>query len=355
MKIAHVVEPFSSGIITSVIQLCSGLPDYEHIVVHGTRTSQDSLDGVKSRFPEETSFYVWKHAGREINIVKDIRAAISLFQILRKTAPDVVHLHSSKAGAIGRPIAKLLGIKNVIYSPQGAPFVRQDISRTTRRLYVILEKFLARICGQVVCSCKSEHEAYKQHNISSVYVNNGIEITGASLNRPTNKRGVTIGCAALATTQKNPKWFNEIAERFEDRQDVNFLWIGDGELRDELSSENIKVTGWKDRIETAKLIKNLDIYLSTSGWEGLPFAVIEAMLNGSCLLLSDCIGNRDLARNSINGFQFSGSEEAIQRLTKLLSDKDQIKQMGEQSRLICEEDYNAQLMCERFSKLYNKS
>lgn len=354
MKIAHVVEPFSSGIITSIIQLCSGLPGYEHIVVHGTRTSQDSLDGVKSRFPEETGFYVWKHAGREINIVKDIRATISLFQILRKTAPDVVHLHSSKAGAIGRPVAKILRIKNVIYSPQGAAFVRMDISKTTRRLYVFIEKFLARVCGQVVCSCKSEHEAYNEQNIPCVYVNNGIEINGAGLNRPTNKKVVTIGCAALATTQKNPKWFNEIAEHFEKREGVKFLWIGDGELRYELSSENIKVTGWKDRIETAKLIKKIDIYLSTSGWEGLPFAVIEAMLNGSCLLLSDCIGNRDLVRNNVNGFQFSDTNEAIQRLTKLLSDKDQIRQMGEQSRLICEEEYNSKLMCERFGKLYKE-
>lgn len=354
MKIAHVVEPFSSGVITSIIQLCSGLPNYEHIVIHGTRTSQDNLNGVKSRFPDETNFFEWEHAGREINVVKDIRAAISLFQILRKSAPDVVHLHSSKAGAIGRPIAKLLGIKNVIYSPQGAPFVRQDISKTTRRLYLIIEKFLDRICGKVVCSCKSEHEAYNQHGIPSVYVNNGIEITGTGLHSPTNKKVVTIGCAALATTQKNPKWFNEIAGHFEKRDDVKFLWIGDGELRNDLSSQNIEVTGWKDRIETAKLIKKIDIYLSTSGWEGLPFAVIEAMLNGSCLLLNDCVGNRDLARNNINGFQFSSTEEAIQKLTKLLSDKDQIRQLGEQSRLLCEDEFNAQLMCERFCKLYNE-
>ena len=41
--------------------------------------------------------------------------------------------------------------------------------------------------------------------------------------------------------QKNPTLFNEIAEAL---PDVKFIWIGDGELREQLTSKNIEITGW---------------------------------------------------------------------------------------------------------------
>ena len=49
--------------------------------------------------------------------------------------------------------------------------------------------------------------------------------------------------------QKNPKLFNEIAQEFPDLQ---FTWIGDGELRNELTSKNINITGWLERKEVLK-------------------------------------------------------------------------------------------------------
>ena len=44
--------------------------------------------------------------------------------------------------------------------------------------------------------------------------------------------------------QKKPTLFNEIAGSF---PNVKFVWIGDGELRGELTSKNIEITGWADR------------------------------------------------------------------------------------------------------------
>ena len=60
--------------------------------------------------------------------------------------------------------------------------------------------------------------------------------------------------------QKNPTLFNEIAESL---PDVKFVWIGDGELRDQLTSENIEITGWADRSTAIRYAVNC----STVGWK----------------------------------------------------------------------------------------
>ena len=74
--------------------------------------------------------------------------------------------------------------------------------------------------------------------------------------------------------QKNPTMFNAIAELL---PDVKFVWIGDGELRKELTSENIEITGWADRATAIKYAVNADVFLLPSRWEGLPISLLESM------------------------------------------------------------------------------
>ncbi|MQJ98206.1 glycosyltransferase, partial [Escherichia coli] len=132
------------------------------------------------------------------------------------------------------------------------------------------------------------------------------------------------------TEQKNPTLFNQIAAAFAQRQDVKFVWIGDGEneQRALLTSTNIVVTGWYSKAEVESTVRAADLYLSTSLWEGLPFSVLEALSLGKCLLLSDCVGNRDLVKDGYNGFSFLTAEEAIGRIEWLMQNREAIRQMG---------------------------
>ena len=84
--------------------------------------------------------------------------------------------------------------------------------------------------------------------------------------------------------------------------EVRFLWIGDGELRDELRSENIEITGWVDREKALELSMNADVFVLTSLWEGLPISLLEAMYMKKLCVVSDVIGNRDVIHNGDNGY-----------------------------------------------------
>ena len=62
-------------------------------------------------------------------------------KILKQTDFDILHLHSSKAGIIGRYIGLICGFKKIIYTPNAASFLRTDISPKKKRAYQLIEKF----------------------------------------------------------------------------------------------------------------------------------------------------------------------------------------------------------------------
>ena len=78
---------------------------------------------------------------------------------------------------------------------------------------------------------------------------------------------------------------------------VKFVWIGDGELRDQLTSENIEITGWADRSTAIRYAVNADVFLLPSRWEGLPISLLESMYMKKACVVSNVIGNRDVIVN----------------------------------------------------------
>ena len=58
----------------------------------------------------------------------DFFALVSLFQLIRAVRPDIVHLNSSKAAVLGVIAAKLFGIRKVIITSHGWPFL-EPVSR----------------------------------------------------------------------------------------------------------------------------------------------------------------------------------------------------------------------------------
>src|SRR5215831_468057 len=128
MTIVHVVEPFAAGVSVFVKYLTETMPDDLHIIIHGERKQVMPAANVKKTFPSSNvRFIKWHSAQRSVNPIKDLLALRELYKILKrlkeKSFIDGVHLHSSKSGFIGRIVCKMLRIKNVFYTPNGAPFL----------------------------------------------------------------------------------------------------------------------------------------------------------------------------------------------------------------------------------------
>lgn len=354
MQIVHVTECLAGGVLSFLKNLTSELNNEKHIIIYGKRAGTPT--DVEKQFGNNVKFIYWKHAQRELRPKKDLYAFIELIRYLHNIPQiDVLHLHSSKAGALGRAAARILGLqKRTIYSPHGVSFARKDITERKRMFYVAFERIGKVFGGQVVACSLSERQLLINNGIKPVKViNNGISVAKKMQIRGVPNYPLCVGTVGRITAAKNPALFNRIARYFINDERVNFLWIGDGELKSELTcGDNLTVTGWISGSELDKSIEKIDIYLSTSLWEGLPLSVLEAMNDYKPLVLSNCIGNIDLVQSGENGFSFKSYGDAVDYINYLLDNPQALEKMGKKSYEILFNDFSLKSMGEKYLQLY---
>jgi glycosyltransferase involved in cell wall biosynthesis len=359
MNIIHVVEPFASGVATFVRSLVENLQDDLHIIIHGERENVLPSAEVIQYFPaENTRFIKWPSAQRTLSVRKDTAAFWELYTILRRLKQenyiDAVHLHSSKSGFLGRLACKLASIPTVVYTPNGAPFLTGS-NRIMQYLYGLLERVATFFGGTTVCCSTSEWEAYHAMGIEADVINNGVQLdhhVNKQVRPPASTSRFRIVTSGRITDQKYPSSFNTIAKYFEDSDDFEFVWVGDGEDRHQLTAKNITITGWLDPEETNEYVAGAEIYLSTSHFEGLPFSVLEALALKRPVLLSDCIGNRDIVHGGVNGDLFDDEQEAILKILRYFNNREMLGVMGEYSRQLCAQQFDVNTTYNSYRQLY---
>lgn len=351
MKIVHVVECFAGGVFSFLSNLTNELDKEEYIVIYGVNRD-NTPSNFKEKFPLNTKFIPWRNASRSLNPLKDIKALWELYMILKKIDNiDIIHLHSSKAGFLGRIVSFLLGkSKKTIYTPHAISFLRLDVSPKKRKIFIWMEKFASFFGGKIIACSQSEKEAIEEQGIKNVtFINNGIKPLQVEKKVNTSNK-ITIISVGRLSIQKNPKLFNDIALDFIDNPNVQFIWCGDGELKSELTSSNIKCTGWIERKELENYLANADIYLSTSLWEGLPLSVLEAMSIGLPVVLSDCVGNRDLVQD--NGFLYKNKKEATNDINELIENRELIDKKGYNSKILMDNNFYINNMAISYLNIY---
>ena len=320
----HIVEAFGGGVYSFLTELCNSLTDeYEIIIVYSER--KETPKNFIKDFDEKIKF-INIEMKRSINPFKNIKSLIKLKRIIKEKNPDIVHLHSSIAGFLGRLACYFNGfdMKKVYYNPHGLAFLQKNENYIKRLLFYWLEKIGSKFGGTIVACSEGEYEEIKKFTVNVIRINNAINTE--KIDRIIDKINVEnykktkikIGTIGRISYQKNPKLFNEIAENF---LDYEFIWIGDGELKNELKSNNIKVTGWLNREEVIKELLDLDIFIMTSLWEGMPIALLEAMYVKKPVIVSDVIGNRDVIKNFKNGFVAKNSSDYIRYIKLFLQNE----------------------------------
>jgi glycosyltransferase involved in cell wall biosynthesis len=357
MTIVHVVEPFAAGIAVFVKSLTEMMPEDVHIIIHGERKEEMAASEVKKIFPQKNiRFIKWRSAQRAVNPLKDFMAFSELYKILRRLKKinlvDVVHLHSSKSGLLGRAACCMAAIENVVYTPNGAPFLSGRNS-VANYFYEQLEKIGNGLGGSVICCSESEFNAYKKIGIHARYVNNGISLQSAA-HAPNDmqRKKFRIITSGRIVGQKNPYLFNTIASYFQEFEDFEFIWAGDGADRAVLIAKNITITGWLPTEDVKTLVTESDIYLSTSLYEGLSFAVLEALALWKPVLLSDCVGNMDVIKSGLNGDLFKNETEAIIKVLHYYNNREMLQVMGAFSHQICTAEFNAEQNFNTYRDIY---
>ena len=348
-KVLHIVEAFGGGVFTFLVDLINQTCD-EYEIILACSIRPQTPQNYQSYFNHQVKIVHLQNAGREVRISQDIKFYQEIKQLVSTYQPDIIHLHSSKAGFLGRLAINDKHIK-VIYNPHGYSFLKEDEKWLKKQLYKQLEKVASLKCGDIVGVSQGEYEeALKLSKKRVHHINNGINIKSLPV---LTQRSRTYQCKVCTigriSYQKNPKLFNEVAETFPYLQ---FTWIGDGELRDELMAPNIEITGWLEKDDVLEKLNQADIFLLTSLWEGLPIALLEAMYYQKICIVTNVIGNRDVIKHGENGFIASDSKGFVDVMNQILQQKIDIKQIKEAAKQDIETQYNFDLVSQAYKQLY---
>jgi glycosyltransferase involved in cell wall biosynthesis len=349
-KVLHVVEAFAGGVQTFLLELTNYQCNEFDVYIAYSIRPQTPKD-FKDDFDKRIHWILVENFQSSIGI-KDIKAFFELKHIIREIKPDIVHLHSSKAGALGRWAFNCSKHK-VFYTPHAFAFLIQDASKLKRKLYWFIEYISAQRKAVTIACGKGEYDESMKLSQRCTYASNSISIYNLNPflkeKRELNVTPTVCGSGRL-TYQKNPLLFNQIAQLL---PQVRFVWVGDGELKNELTSPNIEITGWKTRETALEYLFNSDFFLLPSLWEGMPFSLLEAMYIKKICLVSDVIGNRDAIENERNGFICRSAEEFASRITQVIEGKRDWIAMTEQAQKDIITSYNTDTMAAKYREIYN--
>ncbi|MDO5662511.1 MAG: glycosyltransferase, partial [Brachybacterium sp.] len=269
---------------------------------------------------------------------------LQLARILAGERDAVVHLHSSRAGLIGRVIAVLTGARSrTLYSPHCFAFDRTDLDPVRRRALLTLEQIGTLLGPRLVLVSATEEDLAQQSlpRPRTVVLANRVPVealrrhrTGTDASRETGRGDVlAIVHVGRIAAQKRPAAFRSIAEAWDTARDTDsqlaparFTWIGEGER--DLLGPTVEVTGWLDRDALLNRLADADLLLFTTAGEGLPVAVLEAQAMGVPVAAHHATGMADVIRDGVTGVLRESTADLESAVHRLAADPDARRELG---------------------------
>jgi len=263
---------------------------------------------------------------REISPLMDLKAFLRIFGLLKRQIPDIVHTHTAKAGTSARLAAIIYnrfsgGNAKTVHTFHGHVFSGY-FSQTKSLMFIWIERLLARKTDVIVAISQTQKTdlTHKFHIAPA----DKIRVIPLGFNlapflKSPQKRGrfrkllgkgkgaLLVGIVGRLVPIKNHVLFLNMAMTFMNENsdmDVEFVLVGDGELRKTLEAHaekmglvnHVSFCGW--RRDLPEVYADLDVLALTSENEGTPVSIIEAMASGTSVISTDAGGVRDLLGSS---------------------------------------------------------
>ncbi len=323
----------------------------------------------------DTQVFFVKDLVRELNPIKDIKALLAIYKILKKEKPDIVHTHSSKAGILGRIAAKMAGIKYIIHAIHGFAFNDYQ-NKMKKYFYIFLEKICAKISDILIVECEQTKLKGLKYNIGKkekyIKIPLGLnldEFKNYSQGKMLRKELSIKDDELLVSTigpfkpQKNLSDFIKIANIvIKTNNKIKFAIAGDGDLRKNLENlitdlnleNSVFLLGW--RRDIPNILYSSDIFLMTSLWEGMPVVSINTLYCGIPMIVNAVDGQIDLINDGVNGYLIKPFDikTAAEKVLLLASNKNLRENISLKAKASIDETYSTEYMIKQHEKLYNK-
>jgi len=319
----------------------------------------------------------WAGPIRELGIVveelprrgaADVRRLLRLRRALRDFAPHVLHTIRWSGNTYGRLSALGLGIPVVV----AAERVRY-VTRPWQR--VLIDRLLDRVTdGHLVNSASIAdglvaRERIPREKIRVVW--NGIDLAPlppfvaergaarAAAGFPPDRR-LVASVGRLIAQKDVPTFLRACAIVAPALPDVDFLVVGDGELRPALEAEaralglagRVRFTGL--RHDVPSLLAGVDVLALTSTFEGMPNAVLEAMTTGAVAVATDVGGCAELVVPEETGVLVPprAPEQVAAAISRVLRDPALARRLAIAARRRIETEFTVERLARRTEAAY---
>ena len=297
-----------------------------------------------------------------LKTMKEIKKAIFDFQ------PNLISCHSTAAGFWGR-----LAIKNKIPTiftahgwgfAEGAPF--------WRKMVILAEKIASSYCQKIICVCETDKKLALKYKIAPedkfIVIHNGVEVNKIQISNSKSQNynsKIKIAFVGRLTEPKDPilllKAFNELEKKLKEKSEI--LIIGEGEKRKKLEDfikkhnleEKVKLLGELPREKVFEILRESQIFILTSNYEGFPRTVLEAMNFGLAIIASEVGGIKEAIGSNCGILVKRGDEEGIKNaLEKLLKNPSLARKLGQNAQKRAKEYFSLEKMLEKTEQVYYK-
>jgi len=313
---------------------------------------------------------------REINPVLDAWATVALWRLLRRVRPEVVHTHTSKAGAVGRLAARLAGIPVVIHTPHGHIFYGYYGS-VASAIIRLLERHLAKITDRIVTLTDRGAQEHVQYKIASpqkfVTIHGGnslAQFRSLRVNATVKRKelglppeGPIIGTVGRLVPIKGHTWLLRAVPRvLAEFPQASVVLIGDGpllgelkELADELGiTPHVVFLGTRHDIPECLAV--LDLFVLPSLNEGMGRALVEAMAVGCPVVATRVGGIPDVVADGTTGLLVPPRDDRAlaEAILTLLRDRSRRAAYGEAARRYVDGRFDIETMVHNIERLYDE-
>lgn len=317
-SVLHIItdsHPFGGAQRNTWLSVNESAPEFQQNIACGKGDEFPALCK-KSNIP----FYRIDGLTNSFAPLSDLMAIYHIWKLIREKKFDIVHLHSSKAGILGRIAAKLAGVPLVIFTIHGVSF-DFELRPKGAPILLFLEKFVVRFTDGIISVAKNCKDDFVKKGVCSSdkirVIYSAIEFEPIDNAKGGDEKRAELGISpdefvigAVGHFRK-AKGYEYLVESapivLEKYPDTRFVIVGDGPEKPDIE-RRIKEANLEDKFvltgnrnDVPDLLKIMDIFCRPSIHEGLGRALTEAMYAELPPVVTDIWGTREICEEGKTG------------------------------------------------------
>jgi glycosyltransferase involved in cell wall biosynthesis len=373
-RVLLIHQPVDGGVGRHVADLARGLPGLGFETITCGPAPPAGIDGGREHVPLDL---------RRSVSPRDLRMVAEFARILDRVRPDIVHAHSSKAGAVAR-LAKLTHRRiPVLYTPHGFAFAGHFRLRAERRAYRDAEWALGRLTDRAVCVCQAEARLARlvvpPARVRVVYngvpaADDGVPAAGDGVPAAGDghvvdamerlgRRGPIVCTLGLMRAGKGVESLIDAAPTVLARHpQAGFAIWGDGPETEALS-QRARLRGVADAVhflgpttDPVAAVRGSTVFVMPSWRESFPYVVLEAMSAGLPIVSTDVGGVREAIGHEQHGLLVPPNDPGslAQAISRMLADEDLRARLGAAAHERAGSQFTQQRMLSGLGALYTE-